>query len=108
MNNQFNEETKVNNDTDAEYVYKKVIDKNEKRRTVSILSLIFAILSVILLFIPWLSLISSLVSIVMGAFSRKNLGYFDRLTLAGLIIGIFGLVFSITGLFFGNIISFIF
>ncbi len=108
MNNQFNEETKVNNDTEPEYVYKKVIDKNEKRRTMSILSLTFAILSVILLFIPWLSLIFSLVSIVAGALSRKNLGYFDRLTLSGLIIGIFGFVFSITGLIFGNIISFIF
>ena len=108
MNNQFNEESKVDNQSEGEYVYKAVMGKKENRRTLSIISLAFAILSILLLFIPWLSLIFSLISIGTGAFSRKNLGYFDRLTLAGLIIGIFGLVFAVVGLIFGNFISFLF
>lgn len=108
MNNQINEESKVNNQSEGEYVYKTVISKKENRRTLSIISLVFAVLSILFLFIPWLSLIFSLISIGTGAFSRKNLGYFDRLTLAGLIIGIFGFVFAIVGIIFGNFISFLF
>ena len=113
MNNQFNEETKVNNEpgnTESEFTYKAVINKKENRRTLSIISLAFAVLSILLLFIPWLSLIFSLVAVGTGAFSRRNLGYFDGFTLAGLIVGIFGFVFSISGMifydFFSNLFSF--
>ena len=110
MNNQFNDEFNTSNDsvTENEYAYKAVVGKKENRRTLSIISLVFAILSIACLFIPWLALVFSLVAIVIGSISRKNLGYFDRITLAGLIIGIFGFVFSLSGILFANLISSLF
>lgn len=110
MNNQFNDEINTSNDsvTENEYAYKAVVDKKENRRTLSIISLVFAILSIVCLFIPWLALVLSLVAIVIGSISRRNLGYFDRITLAALIIGIFGFVFSLSGILFANLISSLF
>ena len=52
-----------------------------------------------------IALVLALASVVCGIISRKNLGYFDKLSLAGIIIGIFGIVFSVVGLFFGDIIK---
>lgn len=111
MNNQYNEEDKVNNasaESEGEYVYKSVIKNKENRRTWSVASLAFAVLSVLSLFVSWLSLVFGLLSVGAGAVSRKNLGYFDKLSLAGIIIGIFGCVFAIVGMIFGGIISSIF
>ena len=111
MNNQYNEEEKVNNrstGSENEYAYKTVISKKENRRTLSIISLAFAVLSILSLVIPWLGFIFCLISVGMGAFSRKNLGYFDRLTLAGLIIDIFGFVFAVSGMIFGSLMSLLF
>ena len=110
MNNQFNEE-KVNDqatELENENIYEAVIDKKENRRTLSVISLAFAVLSVLLLFIPWLSLVCSIVAIVTGAFSRRNLGYFDGFTLGGLIVGIFGFVFSVSGIIFADFFSALF
>ena len=111
MNNQFNEEAKINNETAGEekdYAFKAVMTKKENRRTMSIISLVIAVLSLVFLFIPWVALVLSIVAIVVGSISRRNLGYFDRITLAGLIIGIFGFVFSLSGILFANIISSLF
>lgn len=107
MNNQYNEDQKTNNEVgeEKEYAFKAVMPKKENRRTLSIISLIIAVLSLVFLFIPWLALVLSLASITVGSISRRNLGYFDHCTLAGLIIGIFGFVFSISGILFANIIS---
>ena len=108
MNNQYNEETKVENgsgDSEGEYVYKTVIKSKENRRTLSVASLGLSILSILTVMVSWLSLIFGLLSVGAGIISRKNLGYFDKLTLAGIIIGIFGFVFSIVGIIFGGFIS---
>ena len=108
MNNQFNEEAKTNNETvtdEQDYAFKAALPKKENRRTLSVISLVLSILSLACLFIPWLALIFSIAAVVLGSISRNNLGYFDRCTLAGLIIGIFGFVFSIAGIIFQNLIS---
>ena len=111
MSNQYNEESKVNNEmneNESEYAYKIVADNKPNRRTLSIISLVFSVLSVVSVFVPWLGLVFSLISAATGAFSRKNLGYFDKLTLAALIIDIFCFVFAVVGLIFGSFISFFF
>lgn len=108
MNNQYNEEAKVNNDSaesEGEYVYKSVIKNKENRRTWSVISLALAVLSVLSLFVSWLSLAFGLLSVGAGVISRKNLGYFDKISLAGIIIGIFGCVFALAGIIFGGVIS---
>ena len=108
MQNQYNEEHRVDGDApqnEEEYAYKTVIKNKQNRRTWSVVSLALAVLSVLLLYFPIVSLIFGAVSVGAGAMSRKNLGYFDKLTLAGIIIGIFGIVFSLAWLIFGSIIA---
>ena len=108
MDNKFNEKAKVNNESsesEGEFVYKTVIKNKQNRRTWSVVSLALAVISVLSLYVSWLSLIFGILSVGAGAISRKNLGYFDKLSLTGIIIGIFGVVFSLAGLIFGSILS---
>ena len=111
MQNQFDEQSMQddNQQNDGEYAFKSVIKKDMKnRRDFSVISLILAVLSVILFRVPWLSLILGLLSVGTAAFSRKNLGYFDKLSLAAIIVGIFGIVFSLCGILFADILVTIF
>ena len=109
MQNQFDEQTKGATETDEEnsdYAYKSVIKKDKtSRRTWSVISLIFAVLSILTLYFSWVSLVIGAVAVGCAAVSRKNLGYFDKISLAGIIIGIFGMVFSLTGIIFGGILA---
>ena len=108
MSTEFNKETKTSaeeNGGESAYIYKKVIKNKEQRRTWSVGALALAILSVSLSFFPWVGLILGLASAGAGIISRKNLGYFDKLSLAALIVAIFGVVFSITGIAFGDFLG---
>ena len=111
MQNQFDEKAResANESKEGDYAYKNVIKKDLKnRRTVSVVSLIFAVLSVLLFRIPWVSLILGILSVGGAGFSRKNLGYFDKISLAAIIVGIFGVVFSLCGIIFANLFAMIF
>ena len=108
MSTEFNENNKTPSDEnggESGYVYKNVIKNKEQRRTWSVGALALSILSVSLSFLPWLGLVLGLASVGAGVISRKNLGYFDKLTLAALIVAIFGVVFSITGIAFGDFLG---
>jgi ZIP family zinc transporter len=61
--------------------------------------------SLILCPVYWLKIILSATSIVFALISRKNIGYFDGLSLAGLIVGIFGIVFGILGIVMTELLS---
>jgi predicted exporter len=111
MNNQYNEEAKVNNDSsesEGEYVYKTVIKNKENRRTWSVVSLALAVLSLLSLFVSWLSLTFGVLAVGAGVFSGKNLGYFDKISISGIIVGIFGCVFAIAIMLFGEVFSMLF
>lgn len=111
MSKEFNEESKATAEEsgeDSEYVYKKVIQNKEQRRTWSVASIVLAALSVLLLYFSWVSLVLGLASVGAAVISRKNLGYFDKLSLAALIIAIFGVVFSIMGIAFGDVFASLF
>ena len=111
MQNQFDESAKQRSEdsTEGEYAYKSVIKKDLKnRRTVSVISLVCAVLSILLFRLPVLALIFGVLSIGGAAFSRKNLGYFDKISLAAIIIGIFGAVFALCGIIFANIFAMLF
>ena len=104
MSKDFNEEAKNaadENSSESSYVYKNVIKNKEQRRTWSVVSLALAVLSVLFAYFSWVGLFLGLASVGAGLISRKNLGYFDKLTLAALIVAIFGVVFSVTGIAFG-------
>ena len=102
-----NEEASVINEED--YVVKIEEEKGEecyplpqnpKKRTMlfSALSVILAVISISLavFYIP--SLILGVLSIGAAVYSRLILGFFDKLTLIGLILGIFGVIFGVGSL----------
>lgn len=60
----------------------------------SVLSVIFAILSIALCFIWYLGVIFSVSGIVFSVLHRKQFGYFNTPSVIGLILSIFGIVFS--------------
>ena len=111
MSKEFNEE-QINNaeatEVETEYAYKKVIKDKQQRRTWSVCSIILAVLSLIFLFWPWVSLVLAVGSAAAAAVSRKNLGYFDKISLAAMIIAIFGVVFAISGIVFADLLASIF
>ncbi len=61
----------------------------------SILSLISAVLAVLLCPIYYVGIALGFLAIVLAVVSSMRLGYFDSLSVVGLIIGIFGLIFSV-------------
>lgn len=60
----------------------------------SVVSLVTGILSVICCCLGWTGLVFGAAAIIFAVVSRKTLGYFDGLSIAGLILGIFGVVFG--------------
>lgn len=81
---------------EEEYLYKSVLEGKKKSRVWSLASLIAAILSVLCCCVPWPGAVLGVLAVVLAVVSRINIGYFDGMALAGLIVGIFGLVFSIS------------
>lgn len=108
-NNENLKEQQMASDGESEYAYKTVIKDSSKdkrnRRTWSVVSFALAILSVLLFYFSWVGLIFGIASIGFAVWSRCNIGYFDKLSLVGLIAGIFGVVFAVSGLFFGDIFT---
>ena len=99
--------TREENSGDQNYAFKNVLKKNPNKRTWSVVSIVLAGLSILLLPIPILpvaSIVLALLAIGAAVLSRVNLGYFDKLSLAGLIISIFGSVFSLAGIIFFDMI----
>ena len=76
-------------------VYKDVMEMKSKSRLWSVIALGLGVLSVCLCFVYWLGLIFGIAAIVATVVSRINLGYFDKISVAALIISIFGSVFSL-------------
>ncbi len=98
MNKDFDRDS-VNNraDEDLDYTFKNVMKGKENSRTLSIVSLVLAVLSVAFsIFVPVCGLVTGVGAIVCGGLSRKNIGYFDRLSLFGIFGAIFSIVFAST------------
>lgn len=111
MSQDFNEKSKVNEEgsgAEDKYAYKNVMNGKKNSRKWSVVSLVLSLLSIALCFVPWLGIILGLAAIGFAIFSRSCIGYFDGFALAGLIIGIFGVVFSVTAIIFKSILVSIF
>lgn len=87
------------------YAYKTVMDGKPKTRTWSVISAFLAGLSVVLCFVWQAGLSLGAASVISAVVSRKNLGYFDKLSLGGLIGAIFGMVFSVAILVFNAVVA---
>ena len=106
MQNQF-DETKNNEKTsdDQSFVYQNVMTDKKTRRTWSVVSLVLSILSIAFFWLSWLGLVFGVIAVVFALLSRKMLTYFDNISLASIFVGVFGIVFAMVGLIFGNLLS---
>lgn len=77
------------------YAYKTVMDGVPRSRGWSVASLVIGILSVLCCCITYGGLIMGVLAIVFAVISRRNLGYFDGMAIAGLVLGIIGTVFGV-------------
>ncbi len=108
MSQDFNENfenKKQDQSKESDYVYKNVMDGKPKKRTWSVISFVSSLASIVFCsLVPVVGIILGLFAIGSAIFSRKNIGYFDGFSLAGLMIGIFGAVFSVTAILFQKIL----
>ena len=73
--------------------YDEIFDNGKKKtKAFSIVSMITGILSILCCCVVWEGLPLGIIAIVFAAISRKKLGYFDGMAVAGLVLGIFGAV----------------
>ena len=73
--------------------YDEIFDKGKKKTLAfSIVSLVTGILSILCCCFAFVGLPLGIIAIVFSAVSRKKLGYFDGMAVAGLVLGIFGTV----------------
>ena len=77
------------------YAYKTVMDGVPRSRGWSVASMVLGILSVLCCCITYGGLVMAALAIVFAIVSRRNLGYFDGMAIAGLVLGIIGSVFGI-------------
>ena len=78
-----------------------IFDKKGRRKNKgwSIASVTCSVLSFFLCIFGWAGLIFGVCGIVLAGVSRVKLGYFNTWTIAGILIGIFGIVFSSSMIF---------
>ena len=82
------------------YAYQNV-SSFDKPKTMawSVASLVLGIISIICCCLGWTGIIFGALALVFAFVSRKTLGYFDGMAIAGLVTGIFGLIFGALILF---------
>ncbi len=72
-----------------------------KTRAYSVLSLVLALLALLIdAFGGWFGLGLALLALAFSVVSRRHLGYFDRLSLAGLVLGLCAAVFAVAAIAF--------
>ena len=62
----------------------------------SVISFVLGVLSIALCPLYYVSLVFAIGSVVTSMISRKNLGFFEKYAIFGLILGIMGIVFGIS------------
>lgn len=82
---------------EQEYAF-QMVTKNGKPKTKgwAVASMVMGIISVVCCCFGWSGIFLGAGAIIVAIVSRRNLGYFDGMTIAGLILGIFGFVFGTT------------
>ena len=81
--------------TEGEDRYYEIFEKTKhKTRGFSVAAMTLGIISVLCCCFGWVALVLGVAAIVFSVVSRVTLGYFDGMCIAGLILGIFGVVFG--------------
>ena len=60
----------------------------------SVASMVTGILSVLCCCLGWTGLVFGAAAVILSIVARRSLGYFDGMSIAGLVMGIFGFVFG--------------
>ncbi len=90
----YHESESESNQDKKEDRYYEVFEKSKKSRKWSFISLILGIISILLCGTGIVGIIVGIAAVVFAAVSRFSLGYFDKMAVAGIISGIFGIVFG--------------
>ena len=86
--------------------YYEVFDKDKPKYIIwSLISAILGGISVICAFFGWGGLIVGLGAVAFAIVSRINLKYFDKISIMGLILGLFGIVFGIAVIVIGILVD---
>ena len=97
-----------NKEVDTEeknYAFNNIIKKNENSRAWSVAAVIVGVIAILLFRVSVVGMIFAIASVCLSVISRKILGYFDGFAIAGLIVGIFGIVFALFGFVFDYMIN---
>ena len=95
QNNNGNGYSSQNNEQD--YAYQTVMRNGRpKNMGFSVASLALGILSVVCCCLGYGGAILGALAVAFSIISKKRLGYFDGMSIAGLVLGIFGFVFSVS------------
>jgi hypothetical protein len=88
-----NSENRYQNE--QEYAF-QMVTRNGKPKTKgwAVASMVLGIISVVCCCFGWSGILLGVGAVILAIVSRRNLGYFDGMTIAGLILGIFGFVFG--------------
>ena len=102
----YEEDPRTEKDPESEEYYELPLAIKSRNRIWSIISLSLGVLSIILCPFYYASLGLAVVSLLASLISRRNLGFFDKCSVMGLILGIVGfvcgvfmLIASVIGLF---------
>ena len=96
-NNRNGEGSDFNGYTGQDYAFETLM-RNGRPKTFgwSVASMVMGIISVVCCALGWTGLILGAAAIAFSIISRRKLGYFDGMSVAGLILGIFGFVFGVS------------
>ena len=83
-------------DDGNDYLF-KTVNPNGRRKTYgwSVASLVCGIISVLCCSLGYGAIVFGVLAIIFSSISRKNLGYFDTMAVAGLVLGIMGFILGI-------------
>ncbi len=86
--------------------YDEIFDRSKpKSLGFSITSMVLGILGVVCCCFGWTGLILGALAIVFSVVSRAKIGYFDGFSIAGLILGIFGVCFGVLFIVFSLVVG---
>ena len=96
MNEDWNNQYQQDNNNEQEYAF-QTLTRNGRPKTLgwSVASMVVGIVSVVCCCFGWSGIVLGIGAVLLSIVSRKTLGYFDGMSIAGLVLGIFGLVFGI-------------
>ena len=84
-----------NNQNGTQYSYHAVMDVKSNNRGFAIASMVLGIVAIVCCCFYYVGLVAAVLAIVFSVISRVRMGYFDGFAVAGLIMGIIGLVFGV-------------